>query len=57
MSDNIYDTINVRFALREQSGMTDEKFEEFLPEFCEKLVDYTFDRFLQDYIDISQSRS
>ena len=51
MSDNIYDTINVRFALREQSGMTDEKFEEFLPEFCEKLVDYTFDRFLKDYID------
>ena len=44
----IYNIVNVRNSLRE---MTDEDFEDFLPGFCDKLVLFGFDNFIQKYND------
>jgi len=43
---DIYDIINVRNSLRD---LTDEKFNEFLPDFCDKLVSFGFDEFIKIY--------
>lgn len=43
---DIYDIVNVRNSLR---NMTDEKFEEFLPDFCDQLVLFGFDKFINIY--------
>jgi len=46
MDNEIYKIVNVRNSLR---NMSDEDFEKFLPGFCEKLVKYGFDNFIQTY--------
>ena len=43
---DIYQILNVKNSLRE---MSDEEFEEFLPDFCCKLVDYGFDELISTY--------
>jgi 16S rRNA G966 N2-methylase RsmD len=43
---DIYDIVNVRNSLR---NMSDEKFEEFLPDFCDQLVLFGFDKFINIY--------
>ena len=43
---DIYKIVNVRNSLKD---MTDEDFEEFLPEFCAKLADFGFDNFIRNY--------
>ena len=43
---DIYDIINVKNSLRD---LTDEKFNEFLPDFCDKLVSFGFDEFIKIY--------
>lgn len=42
----IYHILNVKNSLRK---MSDEKFEEFLPGFCYKLVDYGFEKIITEY--------
>lgn len=43
---DIYQIINVRNSLRD---MSDVDFEKFLPKFCDKLVKYGFDNFIEKY--------
>jgi 16S rRNA G966 N2-methylase RsmD len=44
--NDIYKIVNVKGSLR---ALSDEHFEIFLPEFCEKLVEFGFDQFIQNY--------
>ena len=48
VSMEIYKIVNVRHSLK---NMSDTQFENFLPEFCDKLVDYGFDKLIQKYND------
>ena len=45
---DIYEIVNVRNSLR---NISDEDFEKFLPGFCDRLVLYGFDNFIQTYND------
>jgi hypothetical protein len=45
---DIYNIINVRNSLR---NMSDEYFDKFLPDFCDKLIILGFDKFIKKYND------
>jgi len=45
---NIFDYVNKRNILK---NMSDDEFDEFLPTFCDSLVSYGFDNFIQKYND------
>ena len=46
VSMEIYKIVNVRHSLK---NMSDTQFENFLPGFCDNLVDYGFDKIIQKF--------